>query len=72
MRSPVFAKMLQSGLYESSSSTLVLEDNSAKVVEALLCFIYSDKLSDNWTLEEVFDLFKLAHKYATVLCGCYP
>lgn len=63
MRSPVFAKMIHSGLCESSSSTLVLEDSSAKIIEALLCFVYTDKIGESWSLEEALNLFKLAHKY---------
>jgi len=60
-RSPVFAAMLKSGMKESVSNRVEIDDIAPDIFEALLRFIYTDRV--DLTRIETKDLLAAANKY---------
>lgn len=64
-RSPVLKAMLQSGLSETNTSTLTINDFDATITEHFLYFLYSDKC-EGLSQDQLKVLLQMAHKYGVV------
>lgn len=64
-RSPVFAAMFQSGMQESQSSVIVIEDVEAEVMQAVIRYIYCGDIEEEHEDNALFaiKLFAAADKY---------
>lgn len=62
-RSSYFRRLLQSGMKESQSNTVTMEDASPALYRLLLKFLYTGQLPVD-SAENAFDLLPLAEKYA--------
>lgn len=60
-RSPVFQRMLKSGLAEKKENKTTISDASKEVFKEFLRFIYTDEVLDIVT--HVVDLLDISHKY---------
>merc|ERR1719219_3046520 len=57
--SPVWHTSLESNFQEGQTATIYIEDAMPEVVEALVCYAYTRKLTN----KDVVALFQLAHRY---------
>jgi len=62
-RSPVFAAMVESGMKESVENRVEINDIAPDIFEALLRFIYTDRVDFNQPDLDVEDLLVAANKY---------
>jgi len=60
-RSPAFSAMLESDMVERRSGRVEIKDFGKNIVEALVQFIYTAKVDENF--EDVVELMKIGHKY---------
>ena len=62
LRSPVFEAMFSSGMTESSSDTITIDDFDDKIVMKMVEFIYTDEFNPA-NYNEGTELFIIAHRY---------
>jgi hypothetical protein len=63
MRSEIFRNIFLSGMSESNSNEIIINDFDVKTVKSLLQFIYTNTCDENQLNINVFEIWKIANKY---------